>query len=53
MDAECAFCGRDQAASLCVFCDDCQSEHRVCRACADSTAEEAAILGLDLIRQVA
>ena len=48
MDDECAFCGRAEAANHHMFCEDCQTDHRVCDACADDTAAEAATLGLEL-----
>ena len=41
MDAECAFCGRADAATQQLFCQDCQSAHRVCRECADAAASDA------------
>ncbi len=47
MDGECAFCGRAEAASNQMFCQDCQTHHSVCGACADDTAPEAATLGLE------
>jgi hypothetical protein len=48
MDCECAFCGRDEAATLQMFCQDCQAPHRVCRECAEATVEDAAVVGLEL-----
>jgi len=48
MDGECAFCGRAEAASHQMFCQDCRTHHRVCRACADDAAAEADTLGLEL-----
>jgi hypothetical protein len=38
MDGECAFCGRAEAATRQVFCEDCQSQHRVCAPCAENPA---------------
>ena len=49
MDGECAFCGRADGGSQPVFCEDCQSQHRVCGRCADDAAHEAATLGLRLL----
>ncbi len=46
MDGECAFCGRADAATDQLFCQDCQSVHRVCRTCAEEARQEAAQLGL-------
>jgi hypothetical protein len=46
MDGECAFCGRAEAATHEVFCLDCQSQHGVCRECAEETKPDAATLGL-------
>lgn len=47
MDGECAFCGRAGAAASQVFCEDCQSRHRVCTQCADEVASET--LGYALV----
>jgi hypothetical protein len=41
MDGECAFCGRSGTAAQQVFCEDCQSKHHVCQACADEVASES------------
>jgi hypothetical protein len=49
MDEECAFCGRNGAATQHLFCHDCQTAHCVCRTCAD----EAAQLGLDTLPEAA
>ena len=35
MDGECAFCGRASTATRQVFCEDCQSLHDACTACAN------------------
>jgi len=40
MDGECAFCGRADAAADQLFCEDCQSPHRVCQACAEEVGHE-------------
>ena len=54
MDGECAFCGRaDAVATRGVYCEDCQTEHRVCVACADETSPDAAQLGLELFAEAA
>jgi hypothetical protein len=54
MDGECAFCGRaDAATTNQLFCHDCQTEHRVCRQCAEETCLEAGQLGLDVLPQAA
>ena len=52
MDEECAFCGRDGAAAHQLFCQDCQTHHDVCSACANDTAPEAATLGLEALEVV-
>lgn len=49
MDGECAFCGRADAATHQLFCQDCQRQHRVCSQCADDARQEAAQLGLDVL----
>ena len=49
MDGECAFCGRAVGATYPVFCQDCQSQHRVCRECLAEAEPEAATLGLELL----
>jgi hypothetical protein len=41
MDGECAFCGRADAASNQLFCEDCQAHHRVCQRCAEEVTSEA------------
>jgi hypothetical protein len=47
MDGECAFCGRaDEAALNPIFCEDCQSQHRVCASCTAEVASEAPSYGL-------
>jgi hypothetical protein len=38
--AECAFCGRADAAAGELFCSDCQAQHAVCRACAEEAAAD-------------
>jgi len=54
MDGECAFCGRaDAATTNQLYCDDCHSEHRVCRECAAEASVEAAQLGLAELPQAA
>jgi hypothetical protein len=53
MDAECAFCGRAEAATDQLFCQDCQTRHNVCRPCADEARQEAAQLGLQLLTPAA
>jgi hypothetical protein len=53
MDGECAFCGRAEAATCQLFCQDCQAQHRVCGECADAARAEAAQLGLDLLPHAA
>jgi len=53
MDAECAFCGRADAATQQMFCQDCQAAHRVCRDCADATAADASTLGLEPAHEAA
>jgi hypothetical protein len=40
MDGECAFCGRADAATDELFCQDCQADHGVCRACAEDATRE-------------
>ena len=52
MDEECAFCGRNGAATHQMFCQDCLTHHRVCGACAADTALEAATLGLEVLEAV-
>jgi hypothetical protein len=44
MDGECAFCGRADAATHQVFCQDCYAQHRVCAPCADSAVREGAVI---------
>jgi hypothetical protein len=41
MDGECAFCGRADAANYQLFCEDCQSRHRVCQPCAEDVTSDA------------
>jgi hypothetical protein len=53
MDAECAFCGRAEAATCELFCQDCQAQHCVCHQCAEDARAEAAQLGLDLLPDAA
>jgi hypothetical protein len=53
MDGECAFCGRADAATHQLFCQDCQTQHCVCRQCADEAHAEAAQLGLQVIPSAA
>jgi hypothetical protein len=53
MERECAFCGRAEGAIYHVFCQDCQAQHRVCPACAESSTQEAAQLGLEPSPQAA
>ena len=53
MNAECAFCGRAEAATCELFCQDCQAQHCVCRQCADEARAEAAQLGLDVFSYAA
>ena len=53
MDGECAFCGRADGATNHVFCQDCETPHRVCGQCLADTTPEAATLGLELAPQVA
>ena len=48
MDSECAFCGRAGAANHLMFCQDCQTHHHVCDGCANDTAAECDLLGLEL-----
>ena len=43
MDGECAFCGRADAASYQLICEDCQGPHRVCKVCADEVASEGLV----------
>jgi len=40
MDAECAFCGRAEAAACQLFCEACQEQHPVCRACAEEASAD-------------
>jgi hypothetical protein len=39
MDGECAFCGRADAATRQVYCQDCQTAHQLCPACAEEQAQ--------------
>ena len=43
MDGECAFCGRADAATRQVYCEDCQSPHRVCAPCADEATQDQTV----------
>jgi len=49
MEGECAFCGRADAATDPVFCQDCRAQHRVCEACLAEATPEAATLGLEML----
>jgi hypothetical protein len=53
MDGECAFCGRADAGTYAVFCQDCRAQHGVCERCLAEATPEAATLGLEMLFQPA
>ena len=53
MDRECAFCGRADAASRQVLCDDCHGPHRVCTACAESVVSDGTAVEAESYPQAA
>ena len=53
MDGECAFCGRAEAATHQLFCQDCQTQHCVRRQCVDEARAEATQLGVQSLSPAA